>query len=85
VLTDQEFFTEDLYPNIPVIIDHLFHEGIASLSLVSLFLRSGRISKVHFMWLLEQTFDVLCEERTVLSVDAPVTGMSYVDELLLRL
>lgn len=36
----------------------------------------GRISKVHFMWLLEQTFDVLCEERTVLSVDAPVTGTS---------
>lgn len=28
------------------------------------------------MWLLEQTFDVLCEERTVLSVDAPVTGTS---------
>jgi len=59
VLTDEEFFTSDLFPNIPVITDHLFHEG--------------RIMKKHFMWLLEQTFDILCEERTVISVDAPIT------------
>jgi hypothetical protein len=79
-LSDEEFFTEDVYPNIPVIIDHLFHEGYFLLwpNLCFLhFSHLGRIKKAHFMWLLEQTFDVLCEERTVLSVDAPVTGTKY--------
>lgn len=31
-LSDEEFFTEDVFPNIPVIIDHLFHEGITNFS-----------------------------------------------------
>lgn len=35
-LSDEEFFTEDVFPNIPVIIDHLFHEGKTFRALFSL-------------------------------------------------
>lgn len=58
-LTDQEFWTGDELPNIPVITEHLRNEG--------------KLKKDHILGLLEQVFDVLCAEEAVLTVDAPVT------------
>eukprot|EP01127_Copromyxa_protea_P023086 TRINITY_DN8556_c0_g1_i1.p1 TRINITY_DN8556_c0_g1~~TRINITY_DN8556_c0_g1_i1.p1 ORF type:complete len:688 (+),score=133.05 TRINITY_DN8556_c0_g1_i1:254-2065(+) len=59
LLTDEEFWTPDGFPNIARITTHLFNEG--------------RIKKEHFMSLLEQTLTVLSSEETLIQVEPPLT------------
>lgn len=42
------------------------------------FYREGRLTEDQALWILEKGTEILRSEPNVLSVDAPITGVSYI-------